>query len=173
MQQAYSKKEFEEKLRSMENMYHIHHPYQQKMNSGDFSKRQMQGWIANRFYYQCNIPLKDAAVLSNNPPIEHRRLWVKRMKTHDKKGGALEAWIKLGSAVGLKEEDLISHKYVLPGVKFAIDAYLDFVKEVSWQEAAMSSLTEMFAIKIHKLRLDLWPTLYPWIDEKALMYFNN
>ena len=173
MKEAYSKKDFELKLRSMENMYHIHHPYQQKMNEGKFSKRQMQGWIANRFYYQCNIPIKDAAVLANNPPIEHRRLWVKRMKTHDKPGGALEAWIKLGVAVGLTEEDLISHKYVLPGVKFAIDAYLNFVKQVSWQEAAMSSLTEMFAIKIHKLRLDLWPTLYPWIDQKALIYFKK
>ena len=173
MQKAYSKEEFELKLRAMEDMYHINHPYQQKMNSGGFSKRQMQGWIANRFYYQCMIPIKDCAVLSNNPPIEHRRLWIQRVKTHDKKNGALEAWLKLGEAVGLTREDLLSHKYVLPGVRFAIDAYLDFVKNKTWQESAMSSLTEMFAIKIHKLRLDTWPTLYPWIEEKALTYFKK
>ncbi len=173
MEEAYSKKDFELKLRSMENMYHINHPYQQKMNSGEFSKTEMQGWIANRFYYQCNIPIKDAAILSNNPPIEHRRLWMQRIKTHDKKGGALDAWIKLADGVGLSEDDLFSHKFVLPAVKFAIDAYLNFVKQVSWQEAAMSSLTEMFAIKVHKLRLDSWPVLYPWIDEKALLYFKK
>ena len=173
MKKAYSKKVFEEKLRSMENMYHIHHPYQKKMNSGNFSKEEMRAWVANRFYYQCMIPIKDAAILSKNPPIEHRRLWIQRIKTHQKKNGALDAWIKLGIAVGLKEEDMISHKYVLPAVKFAVDAYVNFVKQASWQEAAMSSLTEMFAIKIHKLRLDLWPTLYPWINEEALLYFKK
>ena len=85
MQKAYSKKVFEEKLRSMENMYHIHHPYQKKMNSGNFSKEEMRAWVANRFYYQCMIPIKDAAILSKNPPIEHRRLWIQRIKTHQKK----------------------------------------------------------------------------------------
>ena len=108
MKNAYSKKDFELKLRSMENMYHINHPYQQKMNNGEFSKIQIQGWVANRFYYQCNIPIKDAAILSNNPPIEHRRLWIQRIKTHDKKGGALDAWIKLAEAVGLKGGFILS-----------------------------------------------------------------
>lgn len=173
MKRVYSKEEFEQKLRDMERMYHINHPFQEKMNRGEFTKRQMQGWIANRFYYQCMIPIKDCAILSNNPPLEHRRLWIQRVKTHDKKNGALESWLNLGLAVGLKKEDMLSFKYVLPGVKFSIDAYINFVKNRSWQESAMSSLTEMFAIKIHKLRVDSWPILYPWIDEKALRYFKK
>ena len=112
MKEIYSKKDFELELRKMENMYHIHHPFQQKMNRGEFTKKQMQGWIINRFYYQCMIPIKDMAIIANNPPIEHRRLWIQRVNTHIKPNGALEAWINLGVAVGLKKEDLISHKYV-------------------------------------------------------------
>lgn len=173
MKEIYSKKDFELELRKMENMYHIHHPFQQKMNRGEFTKKQMQGWIINRFYYQCMIPIKDMAIIANNPPIEHRRLWIQRVNTHIKPNGALEAWINLGVAVGLNKEDLISHKYVLPGVKFAIDAYVNYTRNAKWEEAAMSSLSEMFALKIHKLRLDTWPLLYPWIDENALSYFKK
>lgn len=173
MKEAYSKKEFETKLREMQNMYHIHHPFQQKMNRGEFSKRQMQAWVANRFYYQCIIPLKDTAVLANNPPLKHRRLWIQRVNTHLKENGALEAWLKLAEALDLSREDMLSHKYVLPGVKFAIDAYLDFTRYHSWEESAASSLSEMFALKIHKLRLDTWPLLYPWIEKEALLYFQK
>ncbi len=173
MKEAYTKKDFEIKLRQMENMYHIHHPYQVKMNQGKFSKKQMKAWVTNRFYYQHNILLKDMAIISNNPPLHHRRLWIQRVNTHMKVNGALEAWIKLGIAIGLKEEDILSFKYVLPGVKFAVDAYLNFTKQRTWQESAVLSLTEMFAIKIHKQRLDKWPLLYPWIDEKALLYFQK
>lgn len=173
MKKAYIKKDFELKLREMQNMYHIHHPYQQKMNRGEFSKKEMKAWVANRFYYQCIIPQKDTAILSNNPPLEHRRLWIQRVNTHIKPNGALEAWIKLAVEIGIKEEELLSFKYVLPGVKFAIDAYLNFTKNNSWQESAVSSLTEMFAIKVHKLRLDTWPLLYPEIKQEALLYFKK
>ncbi|PUE66043.1 pyrroloquinoline-quinone synthase PqqC [Arcobacter caeni] len=173
MNNGYSKKEFEMKLREMEYMYHLYHPFQQKMNSGNFTKRQMQGWVANRFYYQYTIPTKDLAIISNNPPIEHRRLWIQRVKTHIKPNGALDAWLDLGVAVGLSKDDLLSFKYVLPGVKFAIDAYLNYTKRSGWEESVASSLSEMFAIKLHKLRLDTWPLLYPWIDENALLYFKK
>ena len=173
MKEIYSKKDFELELRKMENMYHIHHPYQQKMNRGEFTKTQMKGWIANRFYYQCMIPIKDAAIMSNCPSLEDRRKWIDRITDHDSVGGGIEAWLELGEAVGLEKEDLLSHKFLLPAVKFAVDAYVNFAKQRPWKEAAMSSLTEMFAPQIHQQRLNTWPDNYPWIEQKGLRYFQK
>ena len=173
MDKLLNKKDFESKLRSMGSMYHIHHPFHIKMYEGKCSKEEIQGWVANRFYYQVMIPIKDAAIMSNNPPIEDRRKWIDRIIDHDSVDGGIDAWLELGEAVGLEKEDLISHKYLLPSVKFAVDAYVNFAKNVPWKEGAMSSLTEMFAPQIHKQRLDTWPKNYPWIDQKGLRYFQK
>ena len=168
-----NKQDFEEKLRSMGSMYHIHHPFHIRMYEGKCTKEEIQGWVANRFYYQTSIPIKDAAIMANNPPIEHRRKWITRIMDHDSTGGGIEAWLELGEAVGLKKEDLISHKYLLPSVKFAVDAYINFAKQSSWREASMSSLTEMFAPQIHQQRLNTWPKHYPWIKIEGLRYFQK
>lgn len=87
--------------------------------------------------------------------------------------GGIEAWIALGQAVGLTREVLLAQEHVLPGVRFAVDAYLNFVRQASWEEAAISSLTELFAPEAHQSRLDTWPTHYPWIDEQGYRYFHK
>jgi len=168
-----NKADFEEKLRDMGSMYHIHHPFHVRMYEGKCTKEEIQGWVANRFYYQSAIPIKDAAIMSNNPPLEDRRKWLDRIIDHDSVGGGIDAWLELGLAVGLKKEDLISHKYVLPAVRFAVDAYINFARRAPWKEAAMSSLTEMFAPQIHQQRLDTWPKHYPWIKPEGLGYFQK
>lgn len=173
MEQKLSKEKFEKKLKDMGKMYHIHHPFHIRMYEGKCTKEEIQGWVANRFYYQEMIPIKDAAIMSNNPPIEDRRKWINRIMDHDSVGGGIEAWLELGEAVGLDKKDLISHKFLLPSVKFAIDAYVNFAKSAPWKEAAISSLTEMFAPKIHQQRLDTWPSNYPWIDQNGLRYFQK
>ncbi len=119
------------------------------------------------------IPIKDAAIMSNCPSIEDRRKWIDRITDHDSVGGGIEAWLELGEAVGLEKEDLLSHKFLLPAVKFAVDAYVNFAKQRPWKEAAMSSLTEMFAPQIHQQRLNTWPDNYPWIEQKGLRYFQK
>ena len=168
-----NKQDFELKLKSMGSMYHIHHPFHIRMYEGKCTKEEIQGWVANRFYYQTSIPIKDAAIMANNPPIEHRRKWITRIMDHDSIDGGIEAWLELGEAVGLSKEDLISHKYLLPSVKFAVDAYINFAKQSSWKEASMSSLTEMFAPQIHQQRLNTWPKHYPWIKTEGLRYFQK
>ena len=173
MQEVYSKEEFEAKLRDMGKMYHIHHPFHIRMYEGTCTKEEIQGWVANRFYYQCMIPIKDAAIMSNCDSLEDRRKWIDRITDHDSVGGGIEAWLELGEAVGLKKEDLISHKFLLPSVKFAVDAYVNFARRSPWKEAAMSSLTEMFAPQIHQQRLSTWPENYPWIEQKGLRYFQK
>jgi pyrroloquinoline-quinone synthase len=174
--QAWTPEEFEAKLRAKSVSYHIHHPYQVMMHEGKCSREQLQAWVANRYYYQVSIPVKDAAIMANCPDREVRRHWVQRILDHDGYGGeagGIEAWIRLGEAVGLRREQIVSQELVLPGVRFAVDAYVNFARHSPWQEAAASSLTELFAPTIHKSRLDHWPTHYPWIEPEGYDYFQR
>ncbi len=172
----WSSEEFEARLRGKESCYHIFHPFHIAMNSGQCNKEQVQGWVLNRFYYQIMIPIKDAAVMSNMPDRDHRRLWVQRILDHDGaegEEGGIEAWLALAEAVGLDREEVISLQSVTPGVKFAVDAYVNFARTATWQEAVCSSLTELFAPTIHQKRLDSWPQHYPWIDANGYQYFRK
>jgi pyrroloquinoline-quinone synthase len=174
--EAWTREEFEAQLRAKGTAYHIHHPFNVKMNSGGCSREQIRGWVANRFYYQINIPLKDAAVLSNCPDRETRRRWVLRILDHDGYGdeeGGIETWARLGDAVGLSRDELWSLKHVTPGVRFAVDAYVNFARRAPWQESVCSSLTEMFAPQVHRDRLASWPEHYPWIEASGLAYFRS
>ncbi len=172
----WSREEFEEKLREKGKGYHIYHPFHVMMYEGKLTKEQLQCWVANRFYYQIAIPMKDAAILSNCPDVEVRKQWIVRITDHDGVGesvGGIEAWIQLGAAVGLSREDIVSLKMVSPGVRFAVDAYINFAKQRPWQESVCSSLTELFAPHIHQQRISSWPTMYPWIKEEGLTYFKK
>lgn len=168
--------DFEQALRAKGAYYHIHHPYHKAMYEGRATPEQIRGWVANRFYYQISIPLKDAAIMANCPDREVRRHWVQRILDHDGYGdstGGIEAWLQLGEAVGLSREEILSREHVLPGVRFAVDAYVNFARRTTWQEAAGSSLTELFAPRIHQSRLDAWPDHYPWIEQQGYQYFRN
>jgi pyrroloquinoline-quinone synthase len=173
---AWDRQTFKERLFAKGDQYHIHHPFNIKMQEGALSPEQIRGWVANRFYYQINIPRKDAAILANCPDRETRRKWIDRIHDHDGldgNEGGIEAWARLGTAVGLPREDLWSLRHVVPGVRFAVDAYVNFARDAPWQEGVCSSLTEMFAPKIHKDRLASWPVNYPWIEAEGLQYFRS
>ena len=172
----WTRAEFEQQLRAKGAGYHIHHPFNVKMNTGLLRPDQVRGWIANRFYYQITIPKKDAAVIANCNDREVRRLWVQRILDHDghdDNQGGIEAWVQLGVAAGIPAQELWSLQHVTPGVRFAVDAYLNFARQAPWQEAVCSSLTEMFAPKIHQDRLANWPGHYPWIEAAGLHYFRS
>lgn len=172
----WTRAEFEARLRAKERYYHINHEFHVRMNEGGLDKEAVRGWVANRFYYQTTIPVKDAAIMANCPERDQRRKWVQRIIDHDGvtgEEGGIEAWLQLAQAVGLSREETLSYEHVLPGVRFAIDAYLNFARGATWQEAASSSLTELFAPKIHQKRLDNWPALYPWIDAAGYRYFRK
>ena len=168
--------EFEAQLREKGAAYHIYHPFNVMLNSGKASPEQIRGWVANRFYYQIIIPQKDAAIMSNCPDREMRREWIQRIIDHDGRdddAGGIEAWIRLGEAVGLQREEIVDLRHVLPAVRFGCDAYLNFCRQRPWQESVCSSLTELFAPTIHKQRLATWPEHYPWIETEGLQYFRN
>lgn len=171
-----SHEEFEQALRAKGDLYHTHHPYHIAMYEGHSTPEQIRGWVANRFYYQISIPVKDAAIMANCPDREVRRHWVQRVLDHDGYDGAeggIEAWLRLGESVGLNREEILSCEHVLPAVRFSVDAYVNFARRATWQEAASSSLTELFAPTIHQNRLDTWPQHYPWIKEEGYQYFRN
>ncbi len=167
----WSAEEFEALLREKGTSYHIYHPFHVMMAEGKLTRSQLQGWVANRFYYQIAIPVKDAAILSNCSDREIRREWIQRILDHDgyaqlgdgggsQDPGGIEAWIRLGEAVGLTRDDVTSLRYVAPAARFAVDAYINFARQRPWQEAVASSLTELFAPHIHQQRIDTWPTQY-------------
>ena len=177
---AWSREEFEAKLRERGRSYHIHHPFNVMLNSGRATPEQLRGWVANRFYYQIAIPIKDGAVLSNCPDPEVRRGWVQRILDHDgfelggvKDEGGIEAWLRLAEAVGLSRDEVLDLRHVVPSMRFAVDAYVNFARRAPWQEAVCSSLTELFAPEIHKQRLATWPEHYGWIEPGGLSYFRN
>jgi pyrroloquinoline-quinone synthase len=173
---AWSRVEFEQQLRAQGRAYHIHHPFNVMLNSGHASAAQIRGWVANRFYYQINIPRKDAAILANCTDRAIRRSWIQRILDHDGYGedpGGIDSWLKLAEATGLTREHVESLIDVVPGVRFAVDAYVNFARRSPWQEAVCASLTELFAPEIHKQRLASWPDHYPWIDRAGLHYFQS
>jgi pyrroloquinoline-quinone synthase len=174
--EPWSAEAFEEQLRSLGSHYHIHHPFHVAMREGRLSREQIHGWVANRYYYQINIPRKDAAIMANCPDREVRRRWIQRIIDHDGRSGdegGIEAWLRLGEACGLRREDIISQAGVLPGVRFAVDAYVNFARLAPWQEGVCASLTELFAPAIHRERLANWPEQYPWIEDDGLQYFRD
>jgi len=162
--------ECERRLREQRAGYHIHHPFNVMLSSGKASREQVRGWVANRFYYQVNIPIKDAAILANCGERAVRRHWVQRILDHDGYGddpGGIESWLRLAVAVGLERTEVESFRRVLPGVRYAVDAYVNFARRAPWPEAVCASLTELFAPEIHRQRVAGWPQYYPWIDRRC------
>ena len=166
---------FVDALRAQSRRYHDQHPVHVRMNAGRLSRRQLRGWVANRFYYQVNIPRKDAAILANCPDLDVRRRWIRRILDHDgtRPGeGGIETWLRLGEAVGLTREEMLEERHLVPGVRFAVDAYVTFARTRPWVEAVASSLTELFAPDLMAERLAAFERHYPWINRDGLAYFR-
>jgi pyrroloquinoline-quinone synthase len=168
---------FTAKLREVgERTYHDKHPFHRLMNAGELSPEAVRGWVANRFYYQQCIPRKDAAILANCPLREVRRSWIRRISDHDgteEREGGIEAWLRLGQACGLAPEELLDGRHLVPGVRFAVDAYVEFARTQPWPIAVASSLTELFAPDLMAARLAAFEQHYPWIEPTGLDYFRR
>ncbi|MDQ6766879.1 MAG: pyrroloquinoline-quinone synthase PqqC [Candidatus Eremiobacteraeota bacterium] len=170
--------QFVERLRSVgERRYHDKHPFHRAMHAGVLTPEQIRGWVANRYYYQKSIPIKDAAILSNLPDREKRRVWIQRIIDHDgtleRGGGGIESWLALARAVGLDEDEVASERRVLPGTRFAADAYVTFARTQPWLPAVASSLTELFAPELMSQRIAVLAEKYPWIADSGLAYFRS
>lgn len=156
--------------------YHDHHPFHVRMHQGKLSQRSLQLWVQNRYYYQTRIPIKDALILSKAEDAAFRRAWIHRIYDHDgaREGeGGLELWLRLAEGVGLSRGSVSSLEHVLPGVRFACDAYVTFVREHSLLEAVASSLTEFFAPDLMTKRIVAWEQHYTWLEPSSIDYFRS
>ena len=168
--------EFVAALEVQSERYHHKHPFHLDMNAGKLNHKQIQLWVANRFYYQKSIPLKDAALLSNCPDLAIRRVWIQRILDHDgtEAGqGSIENWLKLAEAVGLSRQEVVDERRVIPGVRFATDAYVTFARTRPWVEAVAASLTEMFAPDLMQDRIAAFERHYSWIPAEGLTYLRT
>src|SRR5260370_22955946 len=172
-----SPEKFVARMRAIgEAAYHDKHRFRILMHRGKLTRRQRQAWIENRFYYQWTIPRKDALILAKADDPEFRRAWITRITDHDGIGdseGGIRKWYKLSEAAGLDVADVASLRYVLPGVRFAVDAYLHLCASRPLTEPLASSLTELFAPVLMADRIVALEKLYPCLDSPRLESFRS
>ena len=177
MTETQDRSAFEARLRAIgAARYHDKHPFHAMLHGGACSMTQVRAWVINRFYYQSRIPLKDAAFMSRCEDLGIRRAWRKRIEDHDggvEDGGGIRRWLKLAEAVGLDPDYVASNRGVLPGTRFACDAYVRFVRDMPLIDAVAASLTELFAPAIHKNRIAGLLEHYAFANEQALSYFRR
>jgi coenzyme PQQ biosynthesis protein C len=169
--------ELEARLRSIgAERYHNRHPFHELMNAGKLSRGQLQAWALNRYYYQATIPIKDAAILSrmNDPAI--RRIWRQRIIDHDGDSdadGGIARWLALTDGLDLDRAYVTSLAGILPATRFAVEAYVHFVREKSLLEAIASSLTELFSPTTISVRVAAMLRNYDYVTPKVLAYFEK
>ena len=169
--------ELEARLRQIgAERYHNLHPFHKMLHGGALNKGQVQAWALNRYYYQCSIPIKDTALMSRIKDPTVRREWRHRLEDHDGSAdveGGIERWFKLTNGLGLDREYVESTRGLLPGTRFAVDAYITYVRERSPLEGMTSSLTELFAPKIHEERISGMLENYDFISDDIMAYFKK
>jgi pyrroloquinoline-quinone synthase len=156
--------------------YHDAHAFHRRMHEGKLDRAELQRWVENRYYYQTRIPIKDALILAKAEDPAFRRVWIHRLHDHDGDSpttGGLAQWLKLAEAVGLDPADVAACRRVLPGVRFACDAYVTLVRESPLVVAVASSLTEFFAPDLMSKRIEAWERHYPWVAAAGLGYFRT
>lgn len=156
--------------------YHDRHSFHIAMHEGALTRAQLQHWVANRYYYQTRIPIKDALILAKADDPAFRRRWIRRMHEQDGAAdgeGGLELWLRLAGAVGLERQRVLEHRDVVPGVRFACDAYVELVARSTLLEAVASSLTECFAPDLMSTRIAAFERHYPWVGAEAIAYFRR
>ncbi|HEY9346637.1 MAG TPA: pyrroloquinoline-quinone synthase PqqC [Inquilinus sp.] len=156
--------------------YHDRHPFHALLHGGKLERGQVQAWALNRYYYQSRIPLKDSALMSRAEDPELRRAWRQRVVDHDgeQEGeGGIARWLHLTDALGLDRAAVIDGRGILPATRFAVDAYLRFVRDRTLLEAVASSLTELFAPGIIGNRVAGMLANYDFVSREALAYFDK
>ncbi|WP_055699634.1 pyrroloquinoline-quinone synthase PqqC [Streptomyces silaceus] len=156
--------------------YHDRHPFNVRMHEGALTREEVRRWIANRFHYQRHIPVKDALILAKFDDPALRRSWLRRIRDHDGERdgeGGIERWLRLGEAAGLERSQLRDSARVLPGVRLAVDGYVNFCRLRPALDAVAASLTELSAPDLMRTRIAAFERHYPWLDAEGLGYFRT
>jgi len=174
---ALSAEELEARLREIgARRYHRLHPFHKLLHGGACSRGQVRAWALNRYYYQAMIPIKDASLIARCGDSAIRREWRSRLVDHDgeREGeGGIARWLKLTDGLGLDRDYVTSLQGLLPATRFAVDAYVHFVREKSLLEAIASSLTELFSPQIIGERIEGMLKHYNFVTSETLAYFSQ
>lgn len=175
--QALSREAFEARLRRIgHERYHDKHPFHRRLHGGECTPDEVRAWVVNRWIYQSRIPMKDAAFLSRVEDPHLRRIWRSRIEDQDgsvAEGGGIRRWLALAGAVGLDPDYVASGRGAMPATRFAVEAYVRFVRDMPLLDAVAASLTEMFAPAIHAARIEGLLRHYDFADDAALSYFRT
>jgi pyrroloquinoline-quinone synthase len=172
--QSLSRDELAAALHQLSSRYWDKHPFHTRLHAGGCTPDEIRCWVANRWYYQRNLSQKNGGVMSNCPLPEVRRRWVERILFQDggQDGqGGLEDWLVLAEAVGLSRAEVLDERHVLPGVRFAVDGYVNFCRTRPWVEGAAAALTELFSPDLMSARIAAWQRHYAWIKPEGYAYF--
>jgi|SRR5947209_14415784 len=177
MTEPWPREEFERRLRqAARERYHDKHSFNRRMHDGALAEHELRSWVYNRFHYQRNLPVKDALILAKLPSSEQRRAWIGRIVEQDGDGehpGGLESWLELALSVGLTREATLAGDDVLPGVRFAVGAYVDFCRQREWWEGVAASLTQLEVPRLMETRLAAFERHYDWVPSTGLDYFRR
>jgi pyrroloquinoline-quinone synthase len=169
--------EFEAAIRAVgAERYHDKHIFHKMLHGGQMNKGQVQAWALNRYCYQDAVPRKDAALMARTDDRELRREWISRIHDHDGLGeelGGIERWLVLTDGLGLDRAFVVSKQGALPATRFAVEAYVRYVTEQPLTVAVASSLTELFAPKIHRERIAGMLENYSFISDDVMAYFKR
>jgi pyrroloquinoline-quinone synthase len=171
-----TRSEFTDALTGLEKRYWAHHPFHLRLHEGGCTPADIRRWVANRWYYQQILPRKNAAIVANCPLPSVRRAWVSRIVFHDGESdddGGLRQWLSLAEAVGLSRAEVEDERHVLPGVRFAVERYLEFCLRRPWTEGVAAALTELFSPGHMTDRVAAWRRHYEWIRPEGFEYFDR
>lgn len=173
-QQPLGRDEFAAALRRLSDRYWDKHPFHVRLHAGECTPDEVRSWVANRWYYQCSLSQKNAAIIASCPLPQVRRAWVRRLAFQDGPtdgDGGLADWLVLAEATGLTRQEVVDERHLLPGVRFAVDAYLTFCRTRPWVEGAAAALTELFSPDLMADRVLAWRRHYRWIKPDGFAYF--
>lgn len=190
---ALTRDEFAAALHAQGARYWDKHPFHVRLHAGGCTPDEVRRWVLNRWYYQANLSRKNAAIIADCPLPEVRRRWAARLSFQDgapdapasgspfsapagvaglAPGSGLADWLALASAVGVDPAEMTDLRHLLPGVRFAVDAYLAFCRSRPWELGAAAALTELFSPDLMHERVLAWQRHYPWIDPAGYAYFQ-
>ena len=172
-----SRPQLEEELRALgARRYHNLHPFHRLLHGGKLNRDQVRAWALNRYCYQASIPIKDASLIARAEERDLRRVWLQRIVDHDGENeseGGIERWLRLTDGLDLPRDYVMSKRGALPATRFAVEAYVHFVRERSLLEAVASSLTELFSPDIISERVSGMLSNYSFISKQTLSYFEK
>lgn len=169
-------RDFEKQLRNRLKPHVGQHPFYKQLREGSLNQTQLHVWLANEWYFQQNLPLKDAAILSNCEDAQFRRVWTRRLLEQDggeSGAGAVEHWARLSTSLGVDSDTLQEMTLVTPGVRFAMDTYINFARRAPWTEAVCASLGELANGENLRALFDTLAQHYGKPDAQAVEFFTQ